>query len=145
MLLVFLFQVSVRVHGIALMWHRSIWGGMPFLTPPLSAGNRTRDLSYESPMPYPLHHGHFPQSAYSWKLGLHLSMMVLTWWLNLRWQSNVTPRSFMVSSSVTAELFIMIGGVLTCFFNENIILFDLVALMSMLFVLHHSVANSCQE
>ena len=36
----------------------------------------------------------------------------------------------------------MIGGVLTCFFNEHIIVFHLVALMSMLFVLHHSVAKS---
>ena len=31
---------------------------MPFLTPSWFARNRTRDLSFERPMPYPLHNGH---------------------------------------------------------------------------------------
>ena len=54
----FISSISAGLRTCILVWHRSIWGRMPFLTPPQSAGNRTRDLSNERAMLCPLHHGH---------------------------------------------------------------------------------------
>ena len=55
--LMFIYQY---VRTSILVWHRSNlrWDALPDLTPPWSAGYQPRDLLFERPMPYPLHHGH---------------------------------------------------------------------------------------
>ena len=52
---VFILSISMGLRTCILVWHRSIWGRLPFLAPQQSAGNWKRDLSFERPMPYPLH------------------------------------------------------------------------------------------
>ena len=46
----FISSISAGLWTCILVWHRSIWGWMPFLTPPQFAGNRTQDLSIERPI-----------------------------------------------------------------------------------------------
>ena len=54
----FISIISTGLRTSTVVWHRGFWGRMPLLTPLQSAGNCTRDLSYEKTMPYPSHHGH---------------------------------------------------------------------------------------
>ena len=60
----FISSISTVLRTCLLVWHKSIWGQKPSLTPPPSAGNRARNLSFGRPMPYLLHRGHSLLTTY---------------------------------------------------------------------------------